>query len=321
MSERNNIVKSVDDNTKLRIYQDSITGVFKFKGLLANKYNISTRTLGRILKEMEAQEEHPSPIILNIPKEREVIKEMEVHTQEPVPSFVYDYTVTKEAITIFCNEDSRVVTKGYPKFKTIREKLISSDFDDLSLQETFELLSLPTFIEKFSEGNITVSHEEGKIHYGSFEIKNSLVVHMFDIINRGEDVLPMVRFLDMLMDNPKADIVDELYSFMQHNDIQINEDGTIKAYRNVTTDYKDHHTGTMDNSIGKVVKMPRHMVDSNPDNTCSSGIHCASIGYARSFGGGRLMEVKVNPSHVCSVPTDYSGMKMRVCELVIIQEV
>jgi len=300
MSERNNIVKSVDDNTKLKIYQDSVTGVFKFKGLLANKYNISTRTLGRILKEMEAQEEHPNPTIL---------------------TFVYDYTVTKEAITIFCNEDSRVVTKGYPKFKTIREKLISSDFDDQSLQETFELLSLPTFIEKFSEGNITVSHEEGKIYYGSFEIKNSLVVHMFDIMARGEDVMPMVRFLDMLMDNPKADIVEELYGFMQHNGIQINEDGTIKAYRNVTMDYKDHHTETMDNSIGKVVKMPRHMVDSNPDNTCSSGIHCASIGYAKDFGGGRLMEVKVNPSHVCSVPTDYSGMKMRVCELVIVSEV
>jgi hypothetical protein len=165
-----------------------------------------------------------------------------------------------------------------------------------------------------------VCHEDGKVFYGTFEIKNSLVTHMFDIMSRGEDVMPMVRFLDMLMDNPKEDIVEELYGFMQHNDIKINEDGTIKAYRNVTMDYKDHHTMTMDNSVGKVVKMPRSLVDSNPNNTCSSGIHCASIEYAKSFGGGRLMEVKVNPAHVCSVPTDYNFMKMRVCELVVVKE-
>jgi len=298
MSNRSDIVKCKTQQEKVDIFNRYNKQQHKNKTKLAKRVGISLRTLNRILKEFDTDV---------------------VGIQTKVDN--YDYTVTKDAITIFCNEDSRLVNKGYPKFKTIRSKLISEDFSDEVLKETFEMLSLPTFIEKFSEGNITVSHEEGKIFYGTFEIKNSLVTHMFDIMSRGEDVMPMVRFLDMLMDNPKESIVEELYPFMQHNDIEINEDGTIKAYRNVTMDYKDHHTGTMDNYIGKVVKMPRTMVDSNPNNTCSSGIHCASIGYAKGFGGGRLMEVMVNPSHVCSVPTDYSGMKMRVCELKVVKEV
>jgi hypothetical protein len=300
MSERNNIVKSVDANTKLKIYQDSVTGVFKFKGLLANKYNISTRTLGRILKEMEAQEEHPNPTIL---------------------TFVYDYTVTKEAITIFCNEDSRVVTKGYPKFKTIREKLISSDFDDQALQETFELLSLPTFIEKFSEGNITVSHEEGKIYYGSFEIKNSLVVHMFDIISRGEDVMPMVRFLDMLMDNPKADIVEELYGFMQHNGIEISEDGFILGFKGVKSNYNDVWTNTISNAIGQKPCMPRSQVVYDPKQGCGAGLHAGSLKYAKGWSEGHVMKLKINPRDVVSVPYDCDAQKMRTCGYEVIGEV
>ncbi|AHK11419.1 hypothetical protein S140_9 [Shewanella sp. phage 1/40] len=292
MSKRSNVVKCKTAQEKVDIFNGWVKQQELNKTQYANLHGISLRTFSRILDECDQ-----------------------------VAIVQFDYTVTKDAITIFRNDESRIVVKGYPKFKKLRSKLIEDDFSDDSLHYAFELLSLPTFIAKFSEGNITVCHEEGKIFYGTFEIKNSLVTHMFDILSRGEDVLPMVRFLDMLMDNPKESIVDELYPFMQHNDIEINEDGTIKAYRNVTMDYKDHHTGKMDNSVGKVVKMPRTMVDSDPNNTCSSGIHCASIGYAKSFGGGRLMEVKVNPSHVCSVPTDYAGMKMRVCELLIVVEV
>jgi hypothetical protein len=193
MSNRTNIVKCKTQQEKVDIYNGWVRQQELNKTQYAALQGISLRTFNRILDEVDA-----------------------VHGCQF--SILLDYTVTKDTITIFCNEESRVVNKGYPKFKSIRSKLIEADFSDEVLKETFDLLSLPTFIAKFSEGNITVCHEEGKIFYGTFEIKNSLVTHMFDIMSRGEDILPMVRFLDMLMDNPKADIVDELYGFMQHNE-------------------------------------------------------------------------------------------------------
>ena len=291
--KRTNIVKCVDQETKQAIAKDFSMKVFKTKTALGVHYGISLRTLNRVLSEFYLK--------------TEVV-------------FVYDYTLTKEAITIFRDDESRVITKGYPKFDSIKSDLIINNFSDVSLQSAFDLLSLPTFIDKFSEGNITVCHEEGSIFYGTFEIKNSLVDRMFDIMNRGVNVLPMVRFLDKLMDNPDENIVEQLYPFMQHNSIEINTDGDIKAYRNITKDYKDHHTNTMDNSIGTIVKLPRSLVDCNPENTCSTGIHAASYKYASTFEKGRLVEVTINPSHVCSVPVDYDGQKMRVSELTIVKE-
>lgn len=290
---RSNIVKCKTEKEKKDIAAGWAWQNTMNKTAYAKAHGISLRTLNRILDEMNT-----------IPQ-------------------VYDYTITKNQITIFCDDESRSVLKGYPKFNQIKSSLFDNDFDDKVLAECYELLSLPKFVEKFSEGNITVDHEGGKVFYGTFEIKNSLVDHLFKKLDEGEDVKSFVKFMDKLLMNPKKNVVDELYPFMQHNSITIDNEGFIIAYRSVRKDWKDFHSGTMDNSIGSVVSMPRTMVDDDPNKTCSTGIHCASYDYARMFGGSecRMIKVKVCPSDVVSVPVDYSGEKMRVCKLEVLEEV
>ncbi|AGH31944.1 RIIB lysis inhibitor [Vibrio phage PWH3a-P1] len=297
--KRTNIVKILSEGQKWDIYTNYLEGNHKTKKALAKDYGISTRTLGRIISEMESV---PTP---------------------EIKSFEYDYTVTKNQITIFCNDESRSVDKGYPKFKSLRKKLIEQDFNDSVLREVYDLLNLPKFVETFSEGNITVKHETGQVFYGTFEIKNSVVDRMMDMLSEKEDVKPLVKFLERLMMNPKENVIEELYPFLRHNDIEISDEGYIIAYRSIRRDWKDFHTGIMDNSVGKVVSMPRSLVDANPNVTCSTGIHCAAYEYASDFGGSdyRLIRVKVCPSDVVSVPVDYCGQKMRVCKLEVIEEV
>ena len=236
---------------------------------------------------------------------------------------VYDYSITKSQITIFKNDESRSVVKGYPKFNQIKKDLVESCFSDKMLKHSYELLSLPDFVEKFSEGNITVNHEEGKVWYGTFEIKNSIIDHMMKMLTNQENVKPLVLFLEKLLMNPKKNVVDELYAFLKHNDIGISNSGDIIAYRSVRDNFKDFHTNTMSNRVGDVVQMPRTLVDDNPNVTCSTGLHVASIEYAQGFGGNsnRLMKVKVCPSDVVSVPVDYSGMKLRCCKFEVLEEV
>jgi hypothetical protein len=296
MSNRTNIVKCKTQQEKVDIYNGWVRQQELNKTQYAALQGISLRTFNRILDEVDA-----------------------VHGCQF--SILLDYTVTKDTITIFCNEESRVVNKGYPKFKSIRSKLIEADFSDEVLKETFDLLSLPTFIAKFSEGNITVCHEEGKIFYGTFEIKNSLVTHMFDIMSRGEDILPMVRFLDMLMDNPKADIVEELYGFMQHNGIQISDDGFILGFKGVKSNYNDVWTNTISNAIGQKPCMPRSQVVYDPEQSCGAGLHLGSLAYAKNWSEGHVMELKVNPRDVVSVPYDCDSQKMRTCGYEVIGEV
>jgi len=38
----------------------------------------------------------------------------------------------------------------------------------------------------------------------------------------------------------------------------------------------DNYTGTMDNSVGQIVSMPRQAVDNNRNQTCSNGLKCVA---------------------------------------------
>jgi hypothetical protein len=81
--------------------------------------------------------------------------------------------------------------------------------------------------------------------------------------------------------------------------------------------FTDIHTRTFSIKLGEVVKMDRSECDSNPEQTCSSGLHIGAPGYVKGFGSGssrKIIACLVNPAHVVAVPTDYSFEKMRVCE-------
>ncbi|AUR87434.1 RIIB protein [Vibrio phage 1.101.O._10N.261.45.C6] len=321
-SNRSNIVKMLTKEQKLEIFKKYEKKTFSTKKAFAKEFGISTRTLNRVIDEMKTKPVTDATSALKGFNKALCEMGKAFGTTKGVIVDRYDYTVTKSQITIFKNDESRSVMKGYPKFTKLRRELIDSDFAEEALRLTYEILSLPDFVEKFSEGNITVDHEKGKVWYGTFEIKNSIVDQMMKIMTTQGDVKPLVLFLEKLMMNPKINVVEELYPFLKHNDIEISEEGDIIAYRSVTTDFKDHHTGTMDNSIGVVVTMPRSMVDDNPNQTCSSGLHVAAFDYANTFGSNRrLVKVRVNPSDVVSVPTDYDGMKMRVCKFEVLEEV
>lgn len=290
---RTNIVKCVDDSTKKIIVEKFNKKSFKTKTKLAKEFDISLRTLNRILNEKLSGE-------IN-----------------------WDYIVTKNEITLYRNDECKTIKKGFPSFNDIKSVLIKNDFSESSLNTAWELSCMKKQIETFSEGNITVDYESKQITYGTFVIENSLVPRIFTMLESNKDVIPLVKFLDKVMDNPDKDIIEQLYPFLKHNDIEINNDGDIIAYRSVTLDYKDFHTRTIDNSVGSVVKMPRYMVNCNPKQTCSEGLHCAAYQYASSFGVGsnRLMKVLVNPKNVCSVPEDYDGQKMRTCEFTVLEEI
>jgi hypothetical protein len=134
------------------------------------------------------------------------------------------------------------------------------------------------------------------------------------------------NFLKNVNLNPDPSSVEQLYHFLEHNHFPITSDGCFLAYKSVLkkeNDKKlvDHHTGKFDNSIGQTVKMLRENCDSRRDVTCSYGLHVAAFTYAHDFrGNSTIIEVKVNPKDVVSVPNDYNNQKMRVCEYYVIKE-
>ncbi len=188
------------------------------------------------------------------------------------------------------------------------------------------LVDLTSPIKAYLENSNTagkVELNDGAITYEGEVIHNSLTNRILDFVKEGLPFEPLMNFLGNLMLNPSKRAVDELYDFLEAGELPITEDGYFLAYKNVNDNYMDIHSGTFDNSIGKVCKMPRNKVNDDKNETCSDGLHFCSIKYLPHFSaseGGHTMIVKINPRDCVSFPVDYNNTKGRCCEYEVVAE-
>ena len=170
--------------------------------------------------------------------------------------------------------------------------------------------------------NVEVS--DGMVLIDGKSLPSELHNRLVSFAKKGIDVTPLIKFAQRLQANPSFNSRQMLFKFLEHNGHPLTKDGKFIAYKKVRTDFKDIHSGKFDNSLGNVVSMPRHEVDDNPNNTCSSGLHVGAYNYTANFGSGYLLSVEVDPADVVAVPNDYNGEKMRVCKyktLEIVKEI
>jgi hypothetical protein len=160
---------------------------------------------------------------------------------------------------------------------------------------------------------------DGLIHVNNEPLPAELEARILKIKELKLPFAPLLAFWENLKKNPSFNSRLALFKFLEHHGHPLTTDGCFIAYRGVTDDFKDVHTKTFDNKVGNVCEMPRSAVDDNPNNTCSHGLHVACFDYAKGFGS-KLVEVKVNPADVVTVPTDYNGKKMRVCRFEVVAE-
>ncbi len=81
-----------------------------------------------------------------------------------------------------------------------------------------------------------------------------------------------------------------------------------------TTVYTDGWSGSMTITIGEPVSIPRNQCDSNPDATCSRGLHAANSEWLnQGYFGTTGLAILINPMNVVSCPYQDSG-KLRCCE-------
>ena len=162
--------------------------------------------------------------------------------------------------------------------------------------------------------------EHGVVYVDGMPMHTTLTNRLLTMLEAGFNVEPMIQFLKNLAENPSFRAVHELYDFMEASSLPITDDGHFLAYKKIRADWTDVHSGKMDNSIGATVSMPRYQVDDNRNQTCSSGLHFCSRDYLNSFGGQRVVVVKINPRDVVSIPSDYNDSKGRACQYVVVQE-
>lgn len=195
-----------------------------------------------------------------------------------------------------------------------------------------DLVNITTSMTNYAKGKLLI--EDGNISWNGRPFHNALSKRMLQMYEQGFDVEPLTNFMENIMENPSYRAVEELYGFMEKNDLPLTPDGSLLAYKRVRRleedngsglkagDLVDCHSGQNRNNIDDVVTMPRNAVDDNASNTCSTGLHFCSLSYlsGSGFGGNKspIMIVKINPKDVVSIPTDYNNQKGRCCAYTVV---
>ena len=219
-------------------------------------------------------------------------------------------------IAAFVNGQSYAIDTDHPNYHILLDAVKNGFW-----HKFVEYADVSRQLNAYLSHGITI--KDGILVYNDEELHNSLTKRIISFVQQDLPFEPLVKFLENLMLNPSKRAVDELYDFLEVGELPITEDGCFLAYKNVKADYKDIHSGTFDNSVGKVCEMPRNRVDEDKDRTCSYGLHFCSIAYLPHFrdsSGGHTMIVKINPKDVVAIPADYNNTKGRTCRYEVVAE-
>jgi hypothetical protein len=226
---------------------------------------------------------------------------------------MFPYLIQGTNCVVVIDNKSHTISKTHITYQRVVDAIKASDWD---LVRT--LIEPKQAVISYGNGNVTIDGD--KFYWKGQDFHNSLSMRMITMLQEGFPIDPMVHFMENLMQNPSYRSVQELYGFLEKNNLPITPDGHFLAYKKVRDNFKDCHSGTMDNSVGKVVEMERNMVDDDKDRTCSRGLHFCSEDYLNHFGGERIVIVKINPRDVVSIPSDYNDSKGRACRYEVVGE-
>jgi hypothetical protein len=225
----------------------------------------------------------------------------------------FPYLIQGSNIVVVINNQPHTISKTHITYNKVLDAIKSEDWD--TVQDVIEPKKV---VINYGEGNVEVQGDE--LFWKGRPMHNALTTRMIAMLQEGFPVEPLVLFMENLMSNPSKRAVDELYGFLEKNNLPITPDGHFLAYKKVRDDYTDVHSGTFNNSVGMICEMERNQVDDDKDRTCSTGLHFCSQEYLNHFGGEHTMILKINPRDVVSIPSDYNNSKGRCSRYEVIGE-
>jgi len=227
----------------------------------------------------------------------------------------------KENSTIVIFSDGKLVTIGKNdiNYEKVFNAIKIGDYETAS-----KALNIKSAIADVSDGRVSIYGDD--VYVDDRVLPAAVSKRVAALLkNTNFNIKPLFRVLENIEQNPNDFSRNELYLFLEHNDLPFTPDGCFLAYKMVDENYYDLYTGTIRNMIGDKPEMPREEVDPNRYNTCSTGLHFCSFNYlsrAYCMDNKRyhLMVVKVNPADVVSIPNDYDNAKGRCWKYEVVGE-
>ncbi|QZI90415.1 hypothetical protein MYOV003v1_p0091 [Vibrio phage 207E48.1] len=230
--------------------------------------------------------------------------------------------VLPDQIMVVVDGQPKSLPKDHPNFPSLAKAIKDQDWVSV-----YRLVDIQKTINEYARGMLKI--ERGMIVYDGEQIRHDgFNKRMMTMLQAGEEsqVERLSKFLEKVMENPSNNIVNRIFDFMKFADVEIADDGDIIAYKGVRGDYRDGHSGKISNAPGNVVTMRRNRVNEKQEQTCSYGLHVCSLSYLpqmSSFGGSsnKIVRVKLSPTDIVSIPTDYKDAKIRCCRYEVVEDV
>lgn len=232
-------------------------------------------------------------------------------------------------ITVAQNGEYETIDSDHPNFKAV----FLAVYEEADLEAVRDIIvngdGWSPNHEDIVELTDRVTIEGGNILLDGKPAPATLSATITRYRSEGRPFMGLVKFLERLDNNPSFRSREQLFNWTSRNDLEIDEDGYLIGYRGVGMDMLSSHSGSayvddvlvegrIPNMLGTVISMDREDVQDDPNITCSHGLHVGNLSYAKGFNRV-LLHVKVDPADVVSVPSDYSGQKMRVCRFEVIE--
>ena len=221
-----------------------------------------------------------------------------------------------QPVVFFTDQTMTIIHQGSTEFIDLDTNLGKECLELYQKRKHLEILDVVA-ASKLLGGGVEES-TSGRLVVDGVEMDIELANKVREFKSKGLPFDYLLKLAEKIEEIDSYHIRHQLYGFLQHNGHPITKDGNFIAYKMVSSDFKDLHTRTMDNSVGAVVTMPRRDCDDDPTRTCSTGLHVAAYDYAHNFGSGNLVLCEVDPRDVVAVPIDYDQKKMRTCRYKVV---
>lgn len=251
--------------------------------------------------------------------------------------------VDGEVLTVFEDGEVHVIHSDH--------KMFNKAFDAARAGESVKsLINLENAArEEFLKFNYDFDIRDSNVWFrpGSewHKLEADISGRILTLLERGESFKGLANFVRRVFENPSHNSRTQFFSWIDGKNFNINPDGSVHMFKAVCRagdEYESIHSGTnavaifkedgevveiesgcVPQGLGDIVVMTRSFVDDNVNNTCSTGLHVSTYGYAREFGGrsSPILMVEVGPENVVSVPDEYGAEKVRVSEYLIVSEV
>lgn len=222
------------------------------------------------------------------------------------------------------------VDKSYTFYEEIKSLLIgaSKNNNEVSQTDYEDLLSwldVKSQLQKFSNGLITI--ENGEVFINGVVFDNRLTYALLRAYESKSttEFDKLCKFVEKIQKSESWKIRNRLYDFLEKNELDLDDQGRVLAYKVVRSDYFDKHSNTMDNSVGNMLKVQRHEVDDRDEVECSFGLHVCSKEYIphfySSWNEDRVLLVALEPFDFITAPSDYNFSKCRTLGYEVLEDI